>query len=332
MAASDFLFNGKAPSSVTKYGTSTNNLPAWYSDYQKGILAKGNAIAAQPYQAYGAQRVAGMTGDQEASFANTRDNMGNWAPQLNAANATAANAANISAYGAGAGALNAASGTWNGQSAQQYMSPYIDNVVDRIGQLGQRNLTERLLPSVNDTFVRAGQMGSTRMIGQVGNAVRDMNESIMAQQNEALNQGYTNAQTQFAADQNRLASIGQTQGNLASADAQNQNSIAKTQAAFAQQLQSQGLTDNAALQANGALQQALDQKNLDTAYGDFVEQRDYPKQQVAFLSDVLHGVGNPGSQTTSTYTAPLSNSYQPSGLAQIAGSLSTAGALSKLLG
>jgi hypothetical protein len=38
MSLSDFLFQGSPPPSVTTYGSSSASMPAWFEDYQKGIL------------------------------------------------------------------------------------------------------------------------------------------------------------------------------------------------------------------------------------------------------------------------------------------------------
>lgn len=49
MAITNFLFEGSAPPSTTTYGTTTQNLPTWYSDYTQGLINKANAVAAMPY-------------------------------------------------------------------------------------------------------------------------------------------------------------------------------------------------------------------------------------------------------------------------------------------
>jgi hypothetical protein len=55
----------------------------------------------------------------------------------------------------------------------------------------------------------------------------------------------------------------------------------------------------------GALQQQQSQRALDQAYQDFLNQRGYQQQQLAFMSDILRGV--PLSQSTQqVYSAPQS--------------------------
>ena len=70
---------------------------------------------------------------------------------------------------------------------------------------------------------------------------------------------------------------------------------------------------NAELQKIGAIQQAQAQQGLDLAYQDFLKQRNYPYQQMAFMSDMLRGL--PLSQTAQTmYAAPPSLGSQLGGL------------------
>jgi hypothetical protein len=46
------------------------------------------------------------------------------------------------------------------------------------------------------------------------------------------------------------------------------------------------------------------QAHLDLAYKDFLEQRDYPKEQVQFLSNVLSGVQIPKTEITTRQEMP----------------------------
>ena len=140
----DFLFNGQAPQSVTKYGTTTQNLPQWFSDFQQGIAVKGNALAAEPYEPYGAPRIAGFNADQNNAFAATRSGMGL------EAGAIRTNMNNAAAAGANADALGDAS-PWLNQASQNsydvvgnYMNPYTDAVVDRAMREGDYQKASKL--------------------------------------------------------------------------------------------------------------------------------------------------------------------------------------------
>lgn len=279
----DFLWNGAPPPNVTSKTTSIQGIPDYLQEYTKGLLAKGNAIAAEPYQTYTGPRLAGFTSNQNQAFANVAANQGNWQPDLNAAK----------------GYTNSAAGPFDNNEFQTYLSPYLSGVTDSIARLGQRNMSENLLPQVNDTFTGAGQFGSSGWHDNTARVLRDTNESILNQQAMALQQGYDSAMGNYQTAKSRQLQAGNQMG------------------ALAQQQQGMGLTDAAALEAAGTTQQNQNQKNLDLAYGDFQEQRDYPKTQAEWMSNLIRG--QPYSTTiSSTSTGPGSN-FQPSGLSQIAG-------------
>jgi hypothetical protein len=86
------------------------------------------------------------------------------------------------------------------QRTQELMNPYIGNVVDRIAQLGQRNLTENLLPQVNATFTGSNTFGGSRNADFTARALRDVNESILGAQSQALQGGFSGAQNAAAGD------------------------------------------------------------------------------------------------------------------------------------
>lgn len=325
MGVLDFLWQGKPPPSMTTYGKQTTGIPQFLSDYTQGLLSKANAVAAEPFQAYGGPRINPFTQDQENAFQATRNNFGAYTPGVNAAFGTAVNSMNNNAVGAASPYLGQAAGTFTGSNVQQYMNPYIDNVVNRVGELGARNLREQLMPAIGDQFIKAGQYGSSQMQQAVGRGLRDTQESVLAQQNQALAQGYNTAGQLFNQDMSRIANIGQTFGNLTSQTARDQLAASQQMGALSNLGQTMSLRDAAALEAIGATQQQQGQKNLDLGYQDFLEQRDYPKTELSFLSSMLRGI--PYGTTTSTSQTGPANAYQPSPLASLAGSAALFGAL-----
>lgn len=56
------------PPSPQQVTTTTSNIPDWLQDPTQRMVARGEALSEQPYQAYGGQRVAGFTPAQEAAF------------------------------------------------------------------------------------------------------------------------------------------------------------------------------------------------------------------------------------------------------------------------
>lgn len=317
MAITDFLFNGKPPPSTTTYGSTSTNLPTWYQDYTKGILAKANAIAAEPYQAYGGPRIAGFTGDQKAAQDRVRQGAGMYQPTMNNAISSAFASGNPNAGTDAASPWLNRAGQGAYQTVGNYMNPYNDAVTNRIAQMGARNLQENLMPAINQDFVRAGQYGSRNMMGEVGKALRDTQESVLAQQSNVLQQGYGQALQAAQTDAQRFGQLGEAFGNFAQQGQQQQLDSAKAAAGLGTAARDMYGLDTAALDTIGGQQQGMNQQNLDLAYGDFKSQRDYPLQQLNIMQTALQGQQIPSSTTTSD-TGPA-NYYQPSPLQSVIG-------------
>ena len=276
------LFQG-TPQAAPSYAATTSDVPKWLQDYTVDLFSQQRAVSALPYQKYTLPRIAGTTAPQTEAYNLVEQNVGSWQPALTSATTGTQNLANTAAY----------------NTVGNYMNPYTDAVTRRIAELGARNLTENLLPGVSDQFIRAGQFGSQGM-GVFGErALRDTQESILGQQSQALQSGYQSALTAAQADMARQqGALGQV------AD------LAKI---------GQGLTasDAAALQAIGSEQQAQQQKGLDVAYQDFINQQQWPQQQLNAMSTTLRGLPPAAVPTTSTTTGSTTQ-YGASPLSQLA--------------
>lgn len=294
----DFLFEGKAPPQATSYSSTSANLPDWWQAYTQGLISRANAIAAMPFEQYAGNRpprVAGFTNDQTNAFQLTRNNTGMWQPNAFAAS----------------GALASAATPFSQSTFDQFKSPYLEGVTNRIAQLGARNLSENLLPGVNDTFTKGGQFGSSRHADFTNRALRDTQEAILGKQAETLQAGQDAAMRAYESAMGRTAAAGQQLG------------------ALAQTQQNLGLRDAAALEAVGQTQQGLNQRNMDAANQDYLEKRDYNRNNIAFMNAAIRGLQAP-TTTTTVGTAPAGN-FQPSPLAQIAGVGAGLGALGNMM-
>jgi hypothetical protein len=255
------------------------------------------------------------------------------------------------------------------QAAQEYMSPYLKNVVEQMGDIGVRQLQEKYLPAIGQEFIGAGQFsvgpGSTRM-GEFGaRALRDTQEAILAEQAKALQAGYGQAADIYGQDVGRLAQlagtvgqlstadlnrmlesgvrvadigakmgqltsddasriaeigkatgqltqqdaanlarIGESKGQLTQQDAANLQNLASKYSMLGETAQGLGLRGAEAVTDVGSKERAMRQANLDLAYKDFLDQRDYPKEQVQFLSNVLSGVQIPKTEISTRQEMP----------------------------
>ena len=274
------IFTG-TPQTATSYTTSSTETPKWMQDAIYTQVQLASNLAAQPYQAYTGNLVAPLQPQQQQAYENVSANQGAWQPSFNQAQTGTQNLAGQTSVG----------------NVNAYMNPYTQNVTDRIAQLGARNLTENLLPGVSDAFIKAGSFGGTRM-GEFGaRALRDTQESVLGQQGQALQQGYTQA---LSASQNDLA---------------RQQSALQQVANMAGQGQQFRTADTAALEAAGSAQQQIAQKQADSAYQQWQNAQLYPRQMADWLSTQVRGMApitptsttQAGSTTGATYSAsPLS--------------------------
>jgi hypothetical protein len=351
-----FLNNGQLPAGSTYTSkTSETVLPEWYTNYAMQLLANQNLIGAQPYQPYAGPRVAEFSPTTRAGFDATAGAAGAYQPAL-----TAATAATQGAMAA-PGALAAAQ-PYLGQAGQtsvanidQYMNPYTEQVVNRIGELGVRNLQENIMPEIEGRYISAGQLGfggrqpgsatPSGMMTDTARAIRDTSADILGKQAEALRTGYGEALGASGADLNRAATLASTSGTLAGADISRTLAGADQLAGMGAEAQRLGLTGAGALTSVGKMQEDKAQQNLDIAYADDLRQRGFPQEQIDKMLATFRGVAG-AVPTAGREEGIVPLGYQPQlkpstaetiggALAGIGGILSNAqagSALSKLLG
>jgi len=272
MSIGSFLFEGTTPPPKTTASSTSTQYPQWYTDYQKGLLAKADVLGAQPAPVYGGQRVAALQPQQQQAFNLASSSVGKYQPLLNEAQA---------------GYESASNPNLNSDVFNSYKSPYINDVVNQIATLGNRNLMENVLPNVSDQFIRSGQFGSSPQGEFTARAIRDSDANVLNAQTQALQ----------AAEEAAMSNYQTAMGR--------QMTGASNLAGLADTSQGIGLKDIGTLEAAGSEQQQQQQKNLDTAYSDWQEQTAYPRNTVDWISQVLN------AQTPSAVTSNVST--QPAG-------------------
>lgn len=292
MSVLDFLFEGKAPPAVETAQQSNVQLPPFAQQYMQGLMARANVVAAQPYTPYTGPRVAEATQNQQTAWNSLAQNAGNTAPM----------------FQSGSNMITQAGTPFNQATFDQFKSPYISDVVNRIETLGMRNMNEQMLPSLNDKFIGSGQFRSNRNDEMVSRLARDTGESIRGQQAMALQQAQDSAMSNYQQAMARQAASGQALGQLGATQAQTQ------------------IRDAAALEAAGMAQRGINQENLGVAYQNFLDQRDWGKTQARFMNEAIRGL-QPVGQTTTGTQQQLAPAVSASPLAQIAGGIGAATAL-----
>lgn len=321
----------KAPSSQTST-VNQSNLPEYAKPYFEGLLNATQSEIAQPYTPYGGPRIQGFSNDQQSAFGGIRSLASYGNPTTDLAASGAAGIYNPATSFGNFQAGQVGTQMFPGTDISGYMNPYIDNVLDRLQQRTQQNYAETQ-GNRNTAAQRAGAFGGSRQAIQDVLAQRDLSQQLGDQQANVLNQGYNQATGLWTSDQAR-----RLQGDLANQQAQIGSANIGLQGlntglqssqllgALGNQQQNLAMDRLKALQATGQQEQQLGQTSLDQAYQDFVNQRDYGRNNLAFYSGILRGI--PVSSESSTIQ------YQPApnALSSALGSGISALSLGKALG
>ena len=308
---------GQSSSGTT---TQISELPEWAKGYAKDTLAKTGALTdinQNPYKPYEANRIAGFSPLQQQA-------------QQRAANMQTSGATGFGTQLAGAAGLGALGARYDptqfqadqfgGDAAQQYMSPYMQNVVDIQQREAQRQAdiqgTQR-----GAQAVKSGAFGGSRQAIMDAEAARNLSMQKGDIQAQGLQSAYQQAQNQFNADQARRMQAQQLAEQSKQYGAGYGMQGLQTALQGAGQLGTlggqefaQGMDINKLQNAYGGQQQALQQQGLTQAYQDFQNQQNYPYKQLGFMSDMIRGLPLGQQSTRQVYEA------EP-GMAQQLGSL-----------
>ena len=277
-------------------GTSSSTLSDWAGPYVTTMLGQAQAVANQPYQTYQGPLTAGASDVQQNLFSGiggltlpqnygaSMSNTGAYAPP-NTNVPTQVQSVSQAANGTQNTTPNlnnfGASGDQN-SLINQYMNPYLQaSLTPQLNMLTQQAQTNEQ----NDLgkLTSQGAYGGSRQAVLQG---MDQNALLANQANmigQGYNTAYNNALGQFNTEQTQGQNLASTMANI------------------------------------GGQQQALNQAGVTADYNEFLNQRQYPQQQLQFEQSMLQGLP----------ISTVSNAVQPqTGLSSLA---STIGGLGSLL-
>ena len=309
---------GSAPASPATQ-TQIVDVPDWAKPYAKQTLGQASALTnvnANPYQAYTGPRTADFNALQNQAFQGAAT-MGP-SPAMGAA-AGMAGAAGLQALGTQYNPYQ--TGQFTGQTAQNYMNPYMQNVVDIQKREAQRQAGIAGTQRAGDA-TRAGAFGGARQAIMEAEANRNLAQQLGDIQATGQQSAYQDAASRFAQEQQLREQSRQYGAGLGMQGLQTALSGAGQLANIGQQTFGQQMDVNKLQQQYGTQQQALAQQKQDIAYQDFLNQQRYPYQQLEFMSSILRGT--PMGTVSSMYAPP------PSGLSQLAGLGTAAYGISKM--
>lgn len=308
---------GKGGSAPTSQTVEQTNLPEYVRPQFERLLARGESQSLAPYTPYSAPRLAQPGPDIDLAYDITRNVATSGVPGL-------PQAAGVVAQNIGQGQQIAQGATpyeydptqlFTGSNVGQYMSPYMQQVLDVQKAQAQRDFQEQGAGRAAQA-VEAGAFGGSRQGVQEAIAERELLNRMADIQATGQQQAFESAQQAFQADRSALFGREQAQaGEDRAARAQQLQALGFT-SEQAQQMVGMGETARAAdiqgaqlLEAIGKAEMGREQEGLDLAYQDFLRQQAYPEQQLQQFSSILRGVPVQPSVTTTGY-APFNPMQQ----------------------
>ena len=305
-----------SPSSIQEYQTGFAPVIAPYAENLLGQAELLTDTELTPYQQYMRDRQAQFTPLQQQSFENA--GLMQTAPQLGDATAMAGMA--------GLGALNTQytfnpyqAQQFTGNNVQAYMSPYMQNVVERQQADAQRQ-SDIARQAQGAQAARAGAFGGSGDFLMRSQAAGNLARQKGDIQAKGLQDAYTQAMGQFnqsqaqnLAGQQLNAQQQQFGAGLGLQGLQTAMTGAKSLADIGQTQYGQNLGLLDVQNKFGTQQQQQIQNQLNTEYQDFLNFQNYPYKQLGFMSDMIRGL--PLTQQSQTmYAQPPSMIQQAAGL------------------
>ena len=308
---------GQQPTRTTSVSTS---LPEYAEPFYTRLLDRTEAESNRPYEPFGGQRFAQFSPEQQESFDRAKEIGRSGVPQalrlgtLRAADAATYDATTAPTYTPGE--FETGAFTDPGVAAE-YMNPFVENVIGAQRRRAEQRFDEDVLPGMRAQAVQRGAFGGSRAELQEGLARERLNERLLDQDAQLRATAFQQAQGAFMSDAERqlkkqqLADMArQTAGRYGLAG-EELGLKAAAQLAQAGGLEQQyGLRAADVLRQVGEQRQAQEQQLLDIGYSDFLSEKDFPRQQLGYLSGIMHGVPVSPQSETSVYQRPPSGGQQ----------------------
>lgn len=323
------LEGGGSGGGKTTSTTYTSSLPQYAEPYFRDVMGRAQQASVQPFQEFGGERVAGFTPTQEAAMGLTAQTaLGGTPAGLQAGQNLMGLAAGQAAgfqYSPtqfdpsqiAAGQLGPQLSMADPSAVSQFMSPYMQQVVDVEKQAAQRDYQlaqqQRAAQAVG-----AGAFGGSRQAVMEAEAQRGLMSQLQGIQARGTQSAFEQAQQALEAQRGAEMQAGTTNIQAALQAAQsNQQAMmeAQRQSEASRQFgastglqasgllgelglglgrmgeaeQSLALARSQALAAVGQQEQELAQRQLDQAYADFAAARDYEQNMINWYTSILYG-------------------------------------------
>jgi hypothetical protein len=277
------------PQQPTEQNIVQSSLPKYFEPYAIDMIKRAEAESKREYTPFEGQRLADENTDTARSREIARAVAEGGIPGLG--QATAGTTAGM---GRAIEGLGFQSQDFGSEQAQQYMSPYLQNVLDV--QKRQAILDFNRQQAGRDAdAVQAGAFGGSRQAVAQALAGEGLQRQLGEIQAVGQQKAFEQAQQQFERD--RAARLDAERQGLSAAESLSGQSAQL--AALGEKARAGDIESAQLLEKIAKDRQAREQAGLDLAYEDFVRQRDMPREDLTFLSSILRGVPvTPSTETT----------------------------------
>lgn len=289
----------KTTQSQSQQQTATTQLPAWMTAAGQGLYQDAAATAkANPITAYTGERVAGLSGNQEAAGAAAASGAGAWKPALGTAGALTMGAAT-------AGPASVQAGTFGAREAARYEDPYRQQVqADTLATMRDQGEMDR--QALGDQAQASRAFGGARHAILEAEQAKNQERARTEYVNQSNQAGFESGRDQFNRDADRSLQSETTNAGLW------EQMLGRMMGGGAQvgQLADTGsglnARDVAVLGQTGAVAQDTAQAGRDAEYQEFLRMQDAPMERYRDLMAILSGtprdVTTTGSMSGSSTT------------------------------
>lgn len=281
---------------TTSVSSALTDVPSILQPYVTGaggILPTAQKILSQDYATtYGDPlKAAGLAGSQRVA---------SLAPMQQQIGAELGGMATPGQFGTGTDAaslgLGALGSMTDAAKTREYMSPYVQNVID-VNKAEAIRDAQKNLVGQNLAAARQGTYGGARQLLAQTEADRNLQTKLGSIQATGMQNAFDAAQKAQLGQAAGYSGLGQTLGQLGTAE----------QAADIDRIKTQG--------AYGDLQRNIQQQQLDTQYQDLMAKLNYPVTSLETMNNLVRGVPlTQTGQATSNTTPPPSFASQLAGM------------------
>jgi hypothetical protein len=252
--------------------TTANEIPEYLTSASQDLVARGQALTARPYEAYTGARVSEFSPLMNQAFGRMEGQQ------------VAGQVGQASGLASLAGQRASDYGMFQ-QGVQQYMNPYMQNVVD-VERRKAQEAADRQSAQLSGQAARQGAFGGSGAALQQRALTRDTAQQLADIQTQGLGRAYEQAASQYNQGiSNMLGASGQL-GSLG------------------QQQFGQEMDITKGLGTAGDVQRQREQALLDVGYQDYLAEQKYPYEQLAFQQGLVAGVPYSTTQKMSEISTP----------------------------